>query len=302
MHRHAESDLDRLAAEVATALGRLPGAVAVAEAGSRLARAGDTGSDIDLYVYAAESPPLAARAALAAGFAAAAEIGNTAWEPGDEWIDARSGVTVDVIYRTPAWIAERLDRVLVRHEASLGYSTCFWHNVEHSRPLVDPDGWYRRLQASAAQPYPEPLKRAIVARNHPVLRQTVSSYRHQIELAVRRDDPISIQHRTTALLASVFDILFAVNELPHPGEKRLLWHATERCAKLPTGFEDAVLALLGAATPPPSGATLDRVDALLDGLDGLLASEGLLPAEAERGFDDAAGFSGPTHPATHGAS
>ncbi|MBA3415964.1 MAG: DUF4037 domain-containing protein [Chloroflexia bacterium] len=275
--RHGAAEIDALAAEVAAALGSLPGVVAVAAAGSHLAGADDPDSDIDLYVYAAEPPPLAARAALAARFATAAEIGNEAWEPGDEWVAARTGIAVDVIYRTPAWIETQLDRVLVRHEAALGCSTCFWHNLRYSRPLVDRDGWYRRLQAAAARPYPEPLKRAVVARNHPVLRQTLSSYRHQIALAVRRDDAVSIQHRTTALLASSFDIIFAVNELPHPGEKRLLWHATTRCARLPAGFADDVSALLGVAASPAGDVILARVDALLDGLDDLLADEGLLP-------------------------
>jgi len=138
-------------------LGRLPGVVAVAAGGSRAADVADADSDVDLYVYAPEPPPLEARARVAAAFSPAAEIGNDAWEPGDEWVDARSGVTVDVIYRTPAWIEEQLDRVLVRHQASLGYSTCLWHNVLRARPLVDPDGWYARLRASADRPYPEPL-------------------------------------------------------------------------------------------------------------------------------------------------
>lgn len=284
-----QPDIDALAAEVAAAFGRLPGVVAVAEAGSRPAAAADDDSDIDLYVYAAEPPPLAARARVAAAFAFAAEIGNETWEPGDEWVDARTGTTIAVICRTPAWIEERLDRVLVRHEASLGCSTCLWHNVLHARPLVDRQGWYRRLQASAARPYPEPLKRAIVARNHPVLRQTASSYRHQIELALRRDDPVSVNHRTAALLASVFDILFAANELPHPGEKRLLWYATTHCAKLPAGFAHDLIALLGVASVPPIHAILSRVDALLDGLDDLVVREGLLPSPEEGGAPGAGG-------------
>lgn len=279
--RRGHLEIAALTSEVAASLGRLPGVVAVAAGGSRAAGAADADSDVDLYVYAPEPPPLEARARVAAAFSPAAEIGNDAWEPGDEWVDARSGVTIDVIYRTPAWIEEQLDRVLLHHQASLGYSTCLWHNVLRARPLVDPDGWYARLRASADRPYPEPLKRAIVARNHPLLRTAISSYRRQIGLAVRRDDPVSVQHRTAALLASVFDIVFALNELPHPGEKRLLWQATERCTVLPHGFAADLRLLLGVATAPPYEAVLDRVDALLDGLDAILERRGLIERVGE---------------------
>ncbi len=222
-----------LAASVAAAFANLPDVAAVALAGSGVTGAADEQSDVDLYVYAGAPVAMADRVAIATGFATRAEVGNDFWEPGDEWIDTQTGRHVDVMYRTPDWIEEQLKRVLVRHEASVGYSTCFWHNVLHSTPLFDRSGWYRDLQATAARPYPQPLRRAIIARNHPILRQTLSSYLAQIERAVRRGDSVSIQHRVTALLASYFDVLFAVNELPHPGEKRLLQFAATRCTKTP---------------------------------------------------------------------
>lgn len=177
---------------------------------------------------------------------------------------------------TPWVIEEQLDRVLVRHEASTGYSTCFWHNVLHSAALFDRANWYHALQERAAVPYPEPLRRAIIAKNHPILRQTRSSYRRQIELAIARDDRVSIQHRITALLASYFDVLFAVNRLPHPGEKRLLPIIAARCPKAPPDLDRRVLTLLAA--PPPE--VIGAVDALIDGLDDLLVTEGLLPRGA----------------------
>ncbi len=48
-------------------------------------------------------------------------------------------------------------------------------------------------------PIRKPLKRAIVARNHPILRETLSSYRHQIERAVQRGDSVSVQHRVSGI-------------------------------------------------------------------------------------------------------
>lgn len=265
-----------LAGEVAAAYGALPQVVAVAMAGSRATGAGDDGSDLDLYVYAYKPLPFRDREAIAARFAVDREVGNAFWEPGDEWVDAGTGLHVDVMHRTPAWIEEQLDRVLVRHEASAGYSTCFWHNVLHSRALFDPSGWYGRLQTLADRPYPQELKRAIVAKNHPILRRSLSAYTRQIERAARRGDSVSVQHRVSALLASYFDILFAVNELPHPGEKGWLSFAATRCLTLPEGMETAVDALLAIPAWPTSPAVLEPIAALLANLDAVLASEGLL--------------------------
>ena len=262
---------------VAAAFAALPQVMAVAMAGSRATGDADDRSDIDLYVYAGEPIAMADRAAIAMSFATRAEVGNDFWEPGDEWIDAQTGRHVDVMYRTPIWIEEQLERVLVRHEASVGYSTCFWHNVLHSTPLFDRSGWYHELQAAAARPYPQPLRRAIIARNHPILRQTLSSYLAQIERAVRRGDSVSIQHRVTALLASYFDVLFAINELPHPGEKRLLQFAATRCTKTPQDMEAQINALLETAARPATFAVIGQIDALFDSLDALLWNEQLLP-------------------------
>ena len=262
---------------VAAAFAKLPAVIAVALAGSGVAGTADEQSDLDLYVYAEEPVAMADRIAIATRFAIRREVGNDFWEPGDEWIDAQTGRHVDVMYRTPDWIEEQLERVLVRHEASVGYSTCFWHNVLHSTALFDRSGWYRDLQAAAARPYPKPLRRTIIAKNHPILRQTLSSYLAQIERAVRRGDSVSIQHRVTALLASYFDILFAVNELPHPGEKRLVQIAATRCARTPLDMEIHINALLETAARLTTPAIVGHIDALLDSFDAFLVEEELLP-------------------------
>lgn len=268
--------LPRFVPELVNDYACLPGVVAVVVAGSLATGMGDAGSDLDLYVYAPQPPPLEPREAIATRYASRREVGNEFWEPGDEWINAAFGRHVDVMYRAPAWIEGQLDRLLIRHEASVGYSTCFWHNVLHSRALADPSGWYSALQADARRPYPEPLKRAIIAKNHPLLRSALSSYGRQIERAPARGDALAVQHRLTALLASYFDILFAVNGLPHPGEKRMLAFALDRCPRRPADLEAAITRLLAW----PAGAAHDplpaRIGALLDGLDTLLAAEGLL--------------------------
>lgn len=271
-----EAGTQALLAEVTTEFATLPEVRAVALAGSQGGKLADDGSDIDLYVYAEPEPPVAWRTWLAKKFGERASIGNRFWEPGDEWVASRSGIIVDIMYRSPAWIEAQLDRVLLQHEASVGYSTCFVHNVLHSNPLHDRNGWFASLQARTAQPYPEPLRRAIIARNHPILRSTLSSYVHQIALALAREDHVSVNHRITALLASYFDILFAVNRLPHPGEKRLVAYVSANCAQRPPHFQTQVNELLLAVAPAGRADVFEKVNDLLDGLDALLVAEGLI--------------------------
>lgn len=267
-----------LATAVAARFAALPAVEAVALGGSTAAGAADVDSDLDLYVYAREAPPLAVRAAIARAFARPAQVGHTFFEPGDEWPATADQPAVDLMYRTPAWVEEQLHRTLTRHEAFVGCSTCLWQNVRGSRPLFDRDGWHTRLQQFAAQPYPEGLRRAIVAKNHPLLRATSFSYVHQLETAVRRQDGVSVQHRSAALLSSYFDVLFAANRVPHPGEKRLVERTPRLCGRVPVAFEEGVTGFLRAVgAVPPGGSVLAAAHALVDGLDGLLVTLGLAP-------------------------
>lgn len=253
----------QLAEHVASRFAAFPGITAIALAGSEGAGKSDALSDIDLYVYADAGVPVEARRAIAGEFTERVEIDNRFWEPGDEWIDRASGRGVDIMYRSAAWIQDQLARVLVRHEPSIGYSTCFWWNVLHSRPLYDPTVWYARLQQTARQPYPAELRRAIVSKNLPILRDNISSYRRQIDIAIQRGDWTSVNHRVTAFLASYWDILFAVNGVPHPGEKRTVDYARRLCEKLPPGWEQNVGALL-------QRPALSHLDELAGGLEQIL--------------------------------
>ena len=151
-----------------------------------------------------------------------------------------------------------------------GTTSCTRH-----RSLTAPVG--TAISRRRQRPYPQPLRRAIIAKNHPILRQTLSSYLAQIERALRRGDSVSVQHRVTPLLASYFDVLFAVNELPHPGEKRLLHVATTCCAKTPPDMETHINALLETAARPATLAVVEHIHLLLDSLDSFLATEDLLP-------------------------
>lgn len=269
-----------LARRIAGLFAPLPQVEAVALGGSRGGggAATDAASDIDLYVYTRGDVPLERRRATveASGGATRADVGMAYWGPGDEWYHAPTGIEVDVVYFDAAWMEEQLDRVLVRHEASLGYSTCFWHTVRGSIPLHDPRGWFAGLQGRSRVAYPEELRRAIVALNHPVLRGVIPAYAHQLEKAAARGDLVSVNHRLAALLASYFDIVFAVNRVPHPGEKRLIEAAVRSCPRLPDGMAVDLAEILATASTDLAGLPA-RVARLLDRLDALLAVEGLAP-------------------------
>jgi hypothetical protein len=249
----------------------MPGVTAVALGGSSASGIADFCSDIDLYVYAPEPPPLELRRELAMQGDPAPELDNQAFGPGDEWTDRVTGVHVDVMYWSPVWISGRIARVLDDHQASVGYSTSFWRTVRASEPLVDHEGWFAGLQAKAWQPYPEPLRQAIIALNRPLLREARSSFLHQIACAIERNDALSVNHRTGALLASYFDILFALNRVPHPGEKRQLQIAKAECRHLPPNLEPDINDLIAAIPPPWSDGRLEAAaHRLIDNLETLL--------------------------------
>ncbi|MBE9507085.1 MAG: DUF4037 domain-containing protein, partial [Chloroflexi bacterium] len=251
-----------------------PSVEGIALAGSQAAGAVDQDSDIDLYVYTTSVIPLNGRVAIVEKLGATqSDLNLQFWDLGDEWYDEETGIEVDVIYWDISWIERQLDRVLVEHQASTGYSTCFWHTIRNSLILYDKSDWLHRFKEKSAVPYPEPLRRAIIAKNHPVLRRVIPSYLHQIEKAMRRNDLVSINHRVAALLASYFDVLFALNRLPNPGEKRLLKAASERCAKVPREMVNQVEGVLRAVSSADR-SLIARIEELIDGLDQLLLEEG----------------------------
>jgi len=271
LHDEQTSPHLTLARELAAAFSAFPRVEAIAVGGSLASQAADAGSDIDLYVYTTSVIPLSAREALVAQRGSSrADLNLQFWDLGDEWIDGPTGIEVDVIYWDTTWITEQIDRVLVHHQASVGYTTCFWNTVRNSLPLYDRNGWFTRLQTQCQCPYPEPLRRAIIAKNHPILRDVIPAYLHQIEKAVQRRDAVSVNHRVAALLASYFDVLFALNAIPHPGEKRLLEIVSEHCAKRPPAMREQVEEVLRLAAT--GNATLvQAVNRLIDDLDALLS-------------------------------
>jgi predicted nucleotidyltransferase len=261
-----------LADQIAQRFSRYDAVQAVAIGGSLATGYATDSSDMDLYIYTSQDLTHAQRAEVITPYARLHQTIDY-WGPGDVFFDAETRIEVDVVYFNADWMTDQIARVLDRHEAWMGYTTAFWHTVKQSHLIYDRTGWLFGLITKAQAPYPDQLIQNIVDMNHPLLRDIVPSYRKQIESALKRDDLVSVNHRVAALLASYFDIIFAVNRIPHPGEKRQLEHALRLCEIKPFDMELDVKAILQG-----SGLELiDKINQLLYHLDMLLEIDGYLP-------------------------
>jgi Domain of unknown function (DUF4037) len=269
-------NMDEIVAPIVRQLARLDGVVAVAQGGSSVRQSGgaDEGSDMDLYAFVREPLELNARRALvdALGIEDRTNLGVDYWGTSDQWVDSATGRHVDLMYFEIAWMREEIESVLDRRRVRLGYTTCFCYTLAHARPLLDSHGWLDALQRKCREPYPEPLRKSVVEANHRAMRGILSSYERQIRKAVDRGDRVSVNHRLAALLASYFDVIFAVNRQLHPGEKRLIALAEALCPARPANMHSELAAVLA---PCGDGAELTQaVTRLLDHLDQFLAEIG----------------------------
>ena len=265
----SESMAIRLARRAAAAFSAIATVEAIALGGSQATGHARADSDIDLYVYSTAGVPLADRERVITDLGAAdPKINLTFWDVADAWRDAETGVEIEAVYWGTSWIEGMLDAVLVRHRPAGGYTTAHWYTIRNSVRLYDRKGWFAALQERSLQPYPEELRQAIIAWNHPVLRL----YREQIEMATRRKDLVSVNHRLTELLASYFDVLFALNRCLHPGEKNLVELVPQLCEKIPPGMCSHMEKALRSASAADR-SLLAAIDELLDGLDNLLRED-----------------------------
>ena len=239
--------INEILKEIAKEYSNLDYVCAVVLSGSRTSNQSDELSDYDIYVYSDREIPVVFRQNLAKKYASDSEIDNRYFETGDEWIlkDGKAGL--DFMFRNKNWIQDMLENVITKHFASNGYTTCFLHNVATSQILFDRDNWFKNLQSKITGEYPKELKNNIIKRNLMLLcDKKNASYLEQIKFAIKRDDPVSINHRTAAFLASYFDIIFALNEVFHPGEKREIKYAKRTCKILPENFEENIRELLSS--------------------------------------------------------
>lgn len=248
---------------IVDALAACPLVEGIGVVGSRATGRASADADIDIMVFTTGPVPLELRRDLATQSDPDPEIANMWWGEGDYW-QSEDG-WIDLMFFDCAWFEDQLRSVLDSHTPSLGYTTAFWASAQAMQVLFDRSGRMRSIKDLADRPYPDELRTAIIAFNLPVLRDVHTSYRAQIEKALERGDLVAVQHRTTALLASVFDILFAWARLPHPGEKR-------QSAILAAHVPDELLHAIDAVAIARDNH-LEIIDQMVNALEVLIASE-----------------------------
>lgn len=261
---------DGFARKIVSTLASLDEVEAIALGGSRAKGSTDEASDFDLYVYCKDLPPETIRVRLLSETCSRMEIGNTYWEYEDD-VTLKSGIDMDLLYRNLDSFALEIADVADRCNAKNGYTTCMWYNLVNCRILYDRNGRLHELQRNYTRPYPSGLKENIIKRNMQLLSGCLPSYDRQIRKAAKREDFISVNHRIAEFLASYFDVIFALNELLHPGEKRLLEICERQCAVLPVHFRadiETLLQRMYAGEPVLTENVkriTDRLKALLNG-------------------------------------
>ena len=222
---------------------------AIVLGGSRAGENYDKDSDYDVYVYLTAPVEAEIRKEILSKYCSYMEIGNQFWELEDDCI-LKSGIEIELIYRSLDRFDKELENVAFNHQAQNSYTPCMWYNVMHSKIIYDKDGRYAQLQSKYHLPYPSALKRNIIQKQMLLLEQGMPAFAKQIQKAIKRQDLLSMNHRSSEFFASYFDLLLAINEQLHPGEKRMLQYAKERCAQLPKDFEMNIQAYFQALYRP----------------------------------------------------
>lgn len=210
---------------------------ALALGGSRAGKLFDEASDYDVYLYCTGPIPEDTRRDILSKYCGVMEIGNHFWEYEDN-CRLNNGVDIDILYRDLDAFSNDVAAVVERFQPHNSYTTCMWHNLLTCKVVYDRNGRLAQAKERFSVPYPRQLKENIMARGWQLLHTAMPAYDGQLAKAIKRGDLVSVNHRTAGFLETYFDLLFAMNELTHPGEKRLMQICRERCRRLPARFEE----------------------------------------------------------------
>lgn len=249
-------------------LSALPQVEAIALGGSRAGIHFDEKSDYDVYLYCTAPIPEDIRKEILGRYCSYMEIGNHFWEYEDN-CTLNNGIDIDILYRDLVAFSTDVADVVEQCHGRNGYTTCMWHNLRTCKIIYDAQNRLTETQKRFTVPYPAQLKQDILSRNWKLLHTSMPAYEVQIRKAAARGDLVSINHRVSAFMESYFDLLFALNEQTHPGEKRLMQLCHEICPILPENFEENLAALFRHMFTEPE-KLCDDLDRILTELSKIL--------------------------------
>jgi len=221
----------------------IDGIQALVLGGSRATERTDEKSDYDFYVYSENGIDRENRYTILKKYCKYFEIGNNYWELEDNG-QLNCGIYFDLVYRNLRQFENNVANVVEQNNSGNGYTTCMWDNLLNSKIIFDKNDEFKKIKERFTVPYPQKLRENIIKRNMALLSGSVVSYDKQIMKSIYRKDLINLNNRISEFLASYFDVIFAVNELPNPGEKRIMEICLNKCNVLPDGFERNINSLI----------------------------------------------------------
>ncbi len=219
------------------ALAELKQVEAIALGGSRAGEYFDEKSDYDVYVYVTAPVEEEYREKLLSEYCSYIETGNHFWEYEDNGV-LKNGIDIDILYRNLDDFCRGIEDVVVRCQPSNAYTTCMWHNLLNCRILYDAVG---RLTAA-----PGKIQGALsgeAEEGHCGKAASSSGFSDAGLPGADRKGSEARRFRKCQSLSNrisgvYFDLIFAVNEKTHPGEKRLVELCRSGCRLLPENFEE----------------------------------------------------------------
>ena len=217
-------------------LSELPEVEAIALGGSRAGSNFDEKSDYDVYLYCNGTVDIETRREILSKYCEVMELGNHFWEYEDNCV-LKNGVDIDILYRNLDDFTNDVASVVEQCQERNGYTTCMWHNLHTCKVIYDENNRLTNAKKRFDVPYPAELKKNIIKRNMLLVCDGLPAYKDQVLKAAGRGDKISVIHRSAGFFESYFDIIFALNEMTHPGEKRMVSICAKECKILPEDFE-----------------------------------------------------------------
>ncbi len=235
--------LDNFISKFIDELSKIDEIQAIVLGGSRAKEKYDDKSDYDFYIYSTNSIDSKTRNEILSKYCSYLELGNCYWEQEDNGT-FESGVDFDIIYRNLNDFTNTIADVVENCISYNGFSTCLWYNLLNSKILFDRDNQFQELKKRFSVSYPKRLKENIIKKNMNLLSDSIVSYDKQILKSIYRKDIVNLNNRIAAFFASYFDIIFTLNELANPGEKRIVEICLNECKILPNNFEKNINALI----------------------------------------------------------